>query len=48
MWVQSRPRGLSLGDRICLALAEREGLPVYTADPHWADLPLGIDIRVIR
>ena len=29
------PFGLSLGDRACLALASREGLPAMTADRSW-------------
>jgi PIN domain nuclease of toxin-antitoxin system len=40
--------GLSLGDRACLALAEREGLPVLTTDKSWARLNIGIEIRIIR
>lgn len=40
--------GLSLADRACLALAEREGLPVLTTDRRWAELDLGIDIRLVR
>jgi PIN domain nuclease of toxin-antitoxin system len=40
--------GLSLADRACLALAERERLPVLTADRHWGSLDLGIDVRLIR
>lgn len=39
---------LSLGDRSCLALAITRGLPVYTAERAWANLRLGIDIRLIR
>jgi len=27
--------GLSLGDRFCLALAQRDGLPVWTSDQSW-------------
>lgn len=44
----TRHRGLSLGDRACLALARREGLPVLTADRQWEGLDVGIDIRLIR
>jgi len=40
--------GLSLGDRVCLALAERERLPVLTADRAWAALDIGVEIRLIR
>lgn len=44
----TRRFGLSIGDRACLALAERERLPAYTTDRMWANLNLGIDIRLIR
>jgi ribonuclease VapC len=44
----TRQLGLSLADRACLALAERERLPVLTADRKWSMLDLGIDIRLIR
>ena len=44
---ETRHLGLSLGDRFCLALGRRGGLPVYTADRRWAELS-GIDIRLIR
>lgn len=40
--------GLSLGDRACLALAQREGLPVVTTDRNWTKLTLGIEIKVVR
>jgi ribonuclease VapC len=47
-----RPRtkslGLSLGDRACLALAERFALPVLTADRTWKDLNLSIDVQLLR
>lgn len=47
----TRSKGLSLGDRACLALAQRTATcVVYTADRPWLDLavPLGLDIRGIR
>ena len=37
MLAQTKPFGLSLGDRACLALAKREGLPALTADRTWAE-----------
>lgn len=40
--------GLSLGDRACLALAKREGLPVMTADRVWAKLDVGVEVVLIR
>ena len=45
---KTRRAGLSLGDRACLALAHRLGLPVLTADAAWAQLDLGIAVTVIR
>ena len=45
---RTRYKGLSLADRACLALAMDLRLPVITADRAWADLDLGIDIRLIR
>lgn len=44
----TRPLGLSLGDRCCLALGIAEALSVMTADRDWAKLQLGITIQVIR
>ena len=42
------PRGLSLGDRACLALAMLRRLPVLTADKAWAGLGLDLTIELIR
>lgn len=44
----TRRRGLSLGDRACLALAQARGLPALTADRAWADVDAGVEVRVIR
>jgi ribonuclease VapC len=45
---QTRPLGLSLGDRACLALAMTLGAPVYTTDKDWKNLKLGVPIHVLR
>ena len=44
----TRAKGLSLGDRACLALAIERGVPALTADRAWMDLDVGVDIRLIR
>lgn len=43
-------RGLSHGDRACLALARSLGLPAVTADRPWADVApaLGVEVSLIR
>ena len=42
-------KGLSMGDRACLALGIMKYLPVYTSDKVWADLNIeGLDVRLIR
>ncbi len=41
-------KGLSLGDRACLALARRLNAPAVTAEHVWADLNLDIRIDTIR
>jgi ribonuclease VapC len=42
--------GLSLGDRFCLALTLRDGLPAMTADKQWRVIAdaIGAQIVVIR
>jgi ribonuclease VapC len=45
---KTKPFGLSLGDRACLALAERFALPVLTADRTWKELSLSIDVQLLR
>ena len=44
----TRHRGLSLGDRACIALAEREGAAVITADRKWRDVVPTVEIRLFR
>jgi len=44
----TRPYGLSLGDRACLALALERKATVYTTDQAWKSLPLDLEIEVIR
>lgn len=44
----TRPFGLSLGDRACLALAINRKATVYTTDRIWKKLSLGIEIEAIR
>ena len=48
LYPDTRHLGLSLADRACLALAMNRGLPVYTADRAWAELQVGVEIRMIR
>ena len=43
----TRPFGLSLGDRACLALGKRLSIPILTADRIWAEVP-GVHVTVIR
>lgn len=38
--------GLSLGDRYCLALAKREGLPALTAERRWPAIAEMVDVAV--
>ena len=42
--------GLSLGDRMCLALAKRAGATALTADRAWNKIAarLGVDVELIR
>lgn len=45
---QTRHLGLSVGDRACLALAQREQLPALTADRSWTKLDVGVEVVLIR
>ena len=44
----TRSKGLSLGDRCCLATAIGLGEDVLTADRNWADIDLGVMIELCR
>src|ERR1043166_2825257 len=44
----TRPLGLSLGDRACLALAITRGIGVMTADHPWLDLHPSLGLICIR
>lgn len=48
MYPRTASRGLSLGDRACLALAQRLSAPAFTAEHAWEGLDLDVEIRVIR
>src|SRR5579872_5338076 len=45
---RTRGKGVSLGDRFCLALAQELGLPALTADRRWKTLDLDVEITLIR
>ena len=45
----TKNHGLSLGDRACISLGIKMGLPVYTADKVWKKLQLdNLEIELIR
>lgn len=48
LWASTQ--GLSLADRLCLAVGWRLGVPVLTADRRWAELEeaTGVPIELIR
>ncbi|EJL24233.1 type II toxin-antitoxin system VapC family toxin [Novosphingobium sp. AP12] len=40
--------GLSLGDRYCLALAQRDGLPAWTSDSQWNLVGQDAGVKVVQ
>ena len=42
----TKPLGLSLGDRYCLALGKILACPVYTADKAWKKLERSLNIKI--
>jgi len=48
LFAVTRNAGLSLGDRYCLALGHRLGVPVLTTDRAWSGVRVGVTVTVIR
>ena len=48
LYVHASALGLSLGDRACLALARRLDVPAVSAEHIWADLDVGIEMKLVR
>lgn len=44
----TRALGLSLGDRVCLALARRLGAVALTTDQTWGRLQIGVAVELLR
>jgi PIN domain nuclease of toxin-antitoxin system len=47
LWPLGRPLGLSLADRLCLALGLAQPSKVYTADRAWTQLPTLPHLEVV-
>lgn len=47
LWSITKPYGLSLGDRACLALAQLLNAVAITADKSWANIP-NMKVQIIR
>ncbi len=39
---------LSLGDRACLTLAHERGVPAWTMDRIWMQMPVGANVEILR
>ena len=46
--IETKIKGLSVGDRHCLALGAKLGATVLTADRNWKLVKTGIDVKLIR
>lgn len=44
----TKSKGLSLGDRDCLAIGISLNLPILTTDRLWSSLSLEVEVRVLR
>lgn len=47
LYPTTRIYGSGLGDRSCLALAKRAGLPAWTADRQWALIAQNVGVEVV-
>jgi ribonuclease VapC len=48
LYPATKSYGLSLGDRVCLALGKSRNLPVLTADKIWQKLDIGVEVKLVR
>lgn len=48
LYPRTAGKGLSLGDRSCLALAHRLDARAMTAEHAWAELKLDIEVQLVR
>lgn len=48
LYSHTKPMGLSLGDRACLALARVRNVPALTTDRVWEKLQVDVTIQLIR
>lgn len=48
LYIHTHPLGLSLGDRVCLALALTANASAVTADRAWKELDIKVDVKLIR
>ncbi len=48
LWSATRAFGLSLGDRLCLALALAHQATAYTADRAWTQAKVGVPVVCVR
>ncbi|MDP3532865.1 MAG: type II toxin-antitoxin system VapC family toxin [Alphaproteobacteria bacterium] len=45
---ETKIKGLSFGDRACIALGKMMKLPVMSADKVWAEIDCGVHVELIR
>lgn len=48
MYRETKALGLSLGDRVCLALAAATRATVWTTDRAWKKLKVGVTVELVR